>query len=401
MSLIKSIGLAALAALAVMTFVGVTPASAGSTALCAAHEDPCLKNSLRSVHLANVGTLPQLLSSLATILCLNVLAVAEADKGSTGTPLHLQTTLSFTGCGTNAAHTDCTVTVLEQPAQNLLKTALNKGTLSPDPAQPGLVNLNCMIGFNVNCDYSGSELSFPVEGAAGGGVGNGMITAATMPAKISKALGGVKFLCPSNSTLDFLLEPLEPIYIVSEATESTALCKTHKATCSEASLVKEVHMESTQPVALLNSVANIECNESLLAASVLGLGAGKAPEAHVSAWSWKDCHTEGATDNCSVSTVDLPDIDLEQTKLNLGTATLLDVEFAVECSVLGLHEMDCSYGGTVSLELEGALREAGTGHGMLRATEIELERLEEGVGCAETAKWNALYEPLEHVYVVS
>jgi len=99
--------------------------------------------------------------------------------------------------------------------------------------------------------------------------------------------------------------------------------------------------------------------------------------------------------------VALPDIEIERTKLNLGTATLLEVEFAVECNVLGLHEMDCSYGGTVSLELEGALHASITGHGMLRAGEIELKRVEEGVGCAESTKWDASYEPLEHIYVMS
>jgi hypothetical protein len=141
--------------------------------------------------------------------------LVQTDAGTLGNPLHLQTTLSFTGCGSNAAHDNCTLTAFESPAQKLLKTALNKGTLSPDPAKPGLINLNCTFGFNVNCDIGGGELSFPVEGAAGGGVGNGMITATEMPIRLTKALGGVKFLCPENTTLDALLEPLSPVYITS------------------------------------------------------------------------------------------------------------------------------------------------------------------------------------------
>ena len=36
---------------------------------------------------------------------------------------------------------------------------------------------------------------------------------------------------------------------------------------------------------------------------------------------------------------------------------------------------------------------------MLTASKVVLERLEGGGHCPESVKWDALYEPLEHVYV--
>ena len=213
--LIKMFGLAAIAAVAAMAFIGASTASATTTALCKVNEDPCnVANQLDEVHAVNVGTLPQLLSSLPTVLCLSVLAQAAVDKGLLGNPLHLQATLSFTGCGTNAAHSNCTVTVLEQPALNLLKTAANKGTITADPAKQGVVELKCtLIGVTVDCDYSGGELTFPVTGATG--TNKGQIVANATPAKLTKALGGFGFVCPENSTLDGTLESLTNVFISS------------------------------------------------------------------------------------------------------------------------------------------------------------------------------------------
>jgi len=399
----KMFSFAATVALVAMVALGASTASAGSTALCGAHEDPCLEDPLAAVHLELAeGTIFQLLSSVSTILCLEVLATAGATEGTTGNPLPLQMSLSFANCGSNSAHSNCTISAIEQPVVELLRTSLNLATLSGTSEQPGVVNVQCtIIGFPVDCDYSGEELTFPVEGAEHTeGAGNGRLVAEKTPAKLTEALGG--FFCPENSTLDFSLEALEPTYVVSEADPlTTALCATHASTgCAEKDLLDEVHLESTQPVSFLNSVADIECESSSLEASLLGLGNGKPQEAHVTEWSWKGCHTLGATGNCSVETAELPDIGIERTELNVAIATL-EVEIAVECLVLGLHEMECSYGGTLELPLEGALRKVATPHGKLEADRIDLKRIEEGTGCAPSAEWDATFEPLEHVYIVS
>jgi hypothetical protein len=217
---IKIFGLVAITVLAAMALIGAGSASAMSTSLCKIHEDPCAApNQLSEIHLTNVGPeLPKLLTDFGTFLCLNMLLLwkVEVTTLSTDSPLRLATELKLTGCGSNAAHDNCTETVIEQPLFLLLKTALNLGKLSTNPAAPGVVNLNCTIGFNINCDYTGSELTLPFEGSGHTlGAGNGMVTANKVSEKLTKTLGGVKFLCPSNTTRDFLLEPLSSVYITS------------------------------------------------------------------------------------------------------------------------------------------------------------------------------------------
>jgi len=62
--------------------------------------------------------------------------------------------------------------------------------------------------------------------------------------------------------------------------------------------------------------------------------------------------------------------------------------------------MDCTFVGTAQLTAEGALAAAGTGHGMFTASKVVLNRSGEGELCPESAKLDALYEPLEHLYIV-
>jgi len=210
-------GLAALAALASMAFLGAGTASAEGIAICEENALPCPENKLVSLIHAELeaGTVGQLLSSLATILCLNVLAEAHAEG-----PLLHATTLNaiilatFTGCGSNGAHSNCTVKTLENGLAELTKTGTNLGVISGTSGEePGVVNLQCTIlGFPVNCDYSGAELAFPVEGAGHTeGAGNGRLVANKTPAKLTEALGGL--FCPENSTLDAKLVASEAIYI--------------------------------------------------------------------------------------------------------------------------------------------------------------------------------------------
>ncbi len=211
-------GLAGLVVVAAMAFVGATSASATTTQLCKVHKEPCPAGSaVTSIHMVNVGAVPVLLNSTADVLCLSVLAV--------GTPLELAspqivdvTQFTFSNCGTNAAHNNCTVTALELPKLSVLKTALNLGTLTaPTGAGEGRTNVKCTIlGFiKINCDYKGAGLSFGVEGAGHTATaGHGMLTSLKTSLPLSESLEGGG-LCPSTSSIDALLEPLEDTYIVS------------------------------------------------------------------------------------------------------------------------------------------------------------------------------------------
>jgi len=217
--LAKTFGIVALAALTAMTVLGAGSASAESTALCSTHEEPCeVANQVEGVHLELVkGTVAQMLSGIATVLCLDVLIEGQSAEETLSDPLELDVLLEFNGCGSNAAHSNCSIKVLEKPGFLLLKTALNLGELGGYSAQPGVVNVQCtIIGFQVNCDLNAEELGFPVEGAGHTeGAGNGMIVAHEVPTGAAEPLGGLEFACSESSEMDLLLEALDPIYVTS------------------------------------------------------------------------------------------------------------------------------------------------------------------------------------------
>jgi len=143
--------------------------------------------------------------------------VEKHIEGSLWNPfsLSLITLFKIAGCGSNAAHNNCSSikAVGEDGLATLTKTAANLGVIKGTAAKPGSVNVQCtIIGFPVNCDYSGQNLTFPVEGSGHtAGAGNGRLTANETPVELTTTLGG--FFCPSNSKLDAELISLTPIFI--------------------------------------------------------------------------------------------------------------------------------------------------------------------------------------------
>jgi len=211
---------------------------------------------------------------------------------------------------------------------------------------------------------------------------------------------GDKSLCPDEPKLDGLLKTLANSYILgnSPPSPSTVLCKTHATKCEEKDQVKSLHLVTTKPPVLYNTVANIECESSLGTATVLG--PAEPQKLDFTELTWKECHTRGAADNCTVTSKSMPTLDLKRTALSLGTATTLGLKVGIDCTILGLIELDCVYGSDVTLQAEGALHKEGSGHGMFTASKVVLKKLEGGGHCPESVKWDALYEPLEHVYIV-
>ncbi|HEX5375629.1 MAG TPA: hypothetical protein VFW48_05680 [Solirubrobacterales bacterium] len=197
MRLIKMFGLAALAAVATMAFVGATSASAISTQLCTTHTGlTCgAGNAVTSHHVVLAsGTVGKILASI-NILCLGILI--QTTPLGLGNPQQIHVTEQiFSGCGTGSAHDNCTVTIQEQPLANLLKTGLDEGVLSLTNGRTRLACAN--LGFDCVYDLEGME--FEVSG--------GHLTATETPLT---ELGG-KFFCPDEGFLDGLLEALTDVF---------------------------------------------------------------------------------------------------------------------------------------------------------------------------------------------
>ncbi len=205
MRLVKMFGLATLMAVAAMALLGAASASATNTQLCTAHTGLTCVSGATSIHaVLATGTVGKLLSSPVTVLCLGVLV--EATPLAEGSPQAIHTLeMSYTGCGTNSAHNNCTVTVEEQPLADLLKTGLDEGSLT---ATSGRTRLQCS-SLGIDCKYD-------LEGALFS-IGAQHLTA--NEATITE-LGG-KLLCPDEGFLDGLLESLSATYIAGETVEVT------------------------------------------------------------------------------------------------------------------------------------------------------------------------------------
>jgi hypothetical protein len=198
--LIKTFGLAALAAVAAMAFVGATSAPAEtSTQACTVHTSlTCgAGNGTSSIHLVLAsGTVGELLANI-DVLCLGVLT--EATALGLGNPQLIHgVSMSWTGCGTGSAHNNCTVSAQELPLANLLKTGLDEGVLT---FTNGRMRTQCP-NLGIDCVYDTEGFEF----ADGGG----HLTAVNT---VVKELGG-KFVCPDEGILDTLLETLTRSYVL-------------------------------------------------------------------------------------------------------------------------------------------------------------------------------------------
>ncbi len=207
----KIFGLVMLAAVATVASISTSPASATNTALCKIHSDPCPPpNLVTSLHLVNTpGTVWELLTDFGNVLCLGTLV--QATVGPLAAPqLITGTGWSFTNCGTNVAHDNATVTFGKGPHLTLLRTTLNLATLTHTEVEMR-VKATIFGIIKIDCIYSLAGVAFPFEGAlhTSAATGHGMVTANKIP--LTKFSG----VCPTVSSLDFLLEPLEHVFVVS------------------------------------------------------------------------------------------------------------------------------------------------------------------------------------------
>lgn len=178
---------------------------------------------------------------------------------------------------------------------------------------------------------------------------------------------------------------------------STQLCTVHSAaTCGAGNETKSVHMVTVGEPLLHTSLVDVRCVSSLGVGAPGALGATQ--EAPTSELTWIECgRGTNTTHNCTVKTLKNPTFDVTRTALNLGTAVALGAEVLVECGAF-IH---CTYGGAEvkGFTVEGALHQAGSGHGMFTAAALSVPNVG-GFLCPATSEWTALYEPLVHTYIL-
>ena len=381
MRLVKLSILGALLAVASSALLGST--ASANTELCLGHEELACTNGpvetpygpVETTHaVATTGTVVKLLGVI-TVLCLGALAEATALENGSPQELHA-TTLSFTGCGTGSSHNNCTVSIEELPSFDLLKTGLDEGTLT---ATNGQVRLVCS-SLGLDCLYDTEGLEFSA--------GAQHITAEEVELT---ELGG-KFLCPNESSLDSLLEPLESAYVLQDGA-GTALCsvpapdKAEK--CPDENVVKTVHYVASNP--LIGITVNktdvlFDCEEWLMEGTVGKLGA--VQEIQVTALIWK-CKSKDK--ECTIQTKDKSVWKVSRTAQNKGTV-LVKSKMTLECDKG--KEIDCEIEPSTPWEIIGA--STGTHHGRIKV----LGTVAGKGNCPEAFAWNATYEALANVYVL-
>lgn len=188
------LGLAAIAALASLAFIGASSASAQSTTLCKTSALPCPVGSQfptgTKIDGLTVGT-SLLLTNLVTVHC-HGSASGKITSAALANPLLGTLVPSFTKCATTGG-TACTVTTTSGTLL-LLKTAPGVGTATIDNV---LATVVC--GAFINCSYTSAGVKFEALSLKAGVPA--LLHANKVPLKNE---GG--FLCPATSELDALYE---------------------------------------------------------------------------------------------------------------------------------------------------------------------------------------------------
>jgi hypothetical protein len=205
-------GLAAIAAVAAMAFVGASSAMAESTLLCTT-DTPALAPSAAectqpaevhytSVNEAGASAKATLLNSISNVEC-NVLILGTVQQGlKTNGPVPITVTkenLQYTNCS------PCTVTTEEGGTILVLKLK-SAGLELADVTGDGFKVKVVCLGF-IKCIYNAAGLSGHGLGPLATG-GNGHVT--YTKAKVTSESGG---LCPAEAFLDALFKDLTKTYI--------------------------------------------------------------------------------------------------------------------------------------------------------------------------------------------
>jgi hypothetical protein len=198
---IKMLGLAAVAAMAAMVFVGATSASAAWTQLCNSHAFLTCGKGEAAKTLKIVGAEAGVFLGVSlNVKCDTIEGSGDVLPAANPQPIHVEG-LNFASCETSD-NDACIVLVLQQPLANLNKTGLNLGTLT---AASGRVHVECEDIFgslDIECEYDLAGFQFAV--------GAQHLDADKTPLNEI----GSDFLCQHEPTLDLLLKTTESRYVL-------------------------------------------------------------------------------------------------------------------------------------------------------------------------------------------
>ena len=213
---IKMLGLAALAALMAMAFVGASSASAElPTVLCKVDELPCKEaNWIKHVHEETLSGSPAvLLNSVGNVLC-TVLFLGDVlspylDEPGGATWLVIHGKFTYEGCvrhKSGGGTENCTV---KEVSTDVLIEVLKLKAETAEVKGKGEVNVKC--GLFINCTYNGEGLKGEAKGPLLSSEKNGSVSISEQTT--NKVGGG---LCPETAKLDITTTPLpDPVYISS------------------------------------------------------------------------------------------------------------------------------------------------------------------------------------------
>jgi hypothetical protein len=195
--LIKTFGLAAIAALAAMAFVGASSASASTTALCSVNESPCAAGNLVT-HVHYVDPSPILLSTI-NVQC-NALFLGDALGLVTNGPVLVHGSFTYTNCNEG-----CEVEDLKGGLILVLRTAANLGEVKGDGFE---ISVTC-LGV-IECEYTGANL-------VGHGLGANLPTTAgdvsISEQQVDHKSRSILDICPAKAKLDAKFVSLADMYL--------------------------------------------------------------------------------------------------------------------------------------------------------------------------------------------
>lgn len=201
MKLIRTFGLAVMAAVAAMAFLGASSAMAEPTQLCASHPaaDESCSNPATSVHFVSVDHDGD--GDKHALLLTNVLDV-ECESLVSGTVLGLA---SPQVAHAEVVYSNCLGICDVNTEENGLISGLKEGFELASLTATGY-KVHVVCGIVINCTYTAQGLVGHGEGPLLAG-GNGRVTYEEDVVK------GTGIACPSVAELDAVFESLTPVYV--------------------------------------------------------------------------------------------------------------------------------------------------------------------------------------------